>query len=332
MKEILEKLFTHQELSYEESFLLMKNIICQGKFNEAQLASFLTVFRMRSISVNELSGFRNALCSTQIPINLDEFAPMDIVGTGGDGKNTFNISTCASFVVAGAGYFVAKQGNHSASSICGASDVLAAHGIRFTDNISKLKRSLEQCKIAYLHAPLFNPAMQQVASVRKTLGIRTLFNLIGPLINPCRPHYLFLGVSDLILMRLYVHTLEQSGCDFSVVNSLDGYDEISLTGKFKIVNKYRESILNPSDIHLSKINPKDIFGGNMQQSATCIFDNILQNKATKAQTECVIANAAFAIQLRSPYLSINDCIEQARESLTSGKAWKTFIRFTELNS
>lgn len=229
MKEILDKLFQHATLSHDEARGLMGDIM-GGWFTDAQLAALMTVFRMRSVTAEELTGFREALLVTRVLVDLSEFQPIDIVGTGGDGKNTFNISTCACFVVAGAGYHVAKHGNYGASSVSGASNVMEAHGVRFTNDTDSLRRSMEGCGMAYLHAPLFNPAMRTVSGVRRDLGVRTLFNLLGPLVNPCLPACQLLGVATLRQMRLYVTVLDRLGIRFAVVNNLDGYDEISLTG------------------------------------------------------------------------------------------------------
>lgn len=330
MKEILIRLFAHEELSHEEARELMKGIT-QGKYNETQIASLLTVFQMRGVKVHELTGFRQALLDTRIPVDFADYQPIDIVGTGGDGKNTFNISTCACFVVAGAGYSVAKHGNYGATSVSGASNVMEQHGVRFTTDEARLKRSIETCDMAYLHAPLFNPAMKHVAGVRKALQVRTLFNLLGPLINPCQPAYQLLGVADLAQMRLYTNVLQQLGTGFAVVNNLDGYDEISLTDEFKVMTNRYETIYRPAELGFSLARQEELSGGKSPQEAAKIFDNVLQNRATKAQTECVLINASFAIQARNPEKTIEDCVAQARESLESGRAWKTFCKFVELN-
>ena len=227
MKEILYKLFEHQYLGRKEAREILQGIT-QGKYNDAQIASLITVFLMRSISVEELIGFREALLEMRIPVDLNEFGPIDIVGTGGDGKNTFNVSTCACFVVAGAGYPVVKHGNYGATSVSGASNVMEQHGVKFTADNDSLRRSLERCNIAYLHAPLFNRALKAVAPIRKALGVRTFFNMLGPLVNPVMPTYQLLGVYNLPLLRLYNYTYQESGTQFAVVHSLDGYDEIYL--------------------------------------------------------------------------------------------------------
>ena len=226
----------------------MKNITGE-KYNNTQIASLLTVFQMRGITVEELIGFREALLSTRVNVNLSEYKPIDIVGTGGDGKNTFNISTCACFVVAGAGYKVAKHGNYGSTSVSGASNVMEEHGVKFTNDNSRLRKSMDECGMVYMHAPLFNPAMKTVASVRKELGVRSIFNLLGPLVNPCIPAYQLLGVADLTLMRLYTNTLQRLGIGFAVVNNLDGYDEISLTDEFKVMTNRYETICKPSGKH-----------------------------------------------------------------------------------
>ncbi len=306
--------------------------ITRGRYNDTQIAALLTVFQMRGVKVDELIGFRDALLSTRIPIDLSAYQPIDIVGTGGDGKNTFNISTCACFVVAGAGYRVAKHGNYGATSVSGASNVMELHGVKFTNDAQRLIRSIENCNMAYLHAPLFNPAMKTVAAIRKALGVRTLFNLLGPLINPCLPAYQLLGVADLPQMRLYTNTLQRLGIGFAVVNNLDGYDEISLTDEFKVMTNRYETIYRPADLGFSIARQEELYGGDTPQEAARIFDNVLENRATKAQTDCVLINASFAIQAVEPMKRIEECVAIARESLESGKALKTFRKFIELNA
>ena len=289
--------------------------ITRGRYNDTQIAALLTVFQMRGVKVDELIGFRDALLSTRIPIDLSAYQPIDIVGTGGDGKNTFNISTCACFVVAGAGYRVAKHGNYGATSVSGASNVMELHGVKFTNDAQRLIRSIENCNMAYLHAPLFNPAMKTVAAIRKALGVRTLFNLLGPLINPCLPAYQLLGVADLPQMRLYTNTLQRLGIGFAVVNNLDGYDEISLTDEFKVMTNRYETIYRPADLGFSIARQEELYGGDTPQEAARIFDNVLENRATKAQTDCVLINASFAIQAVEPMKRIEECVAIARESL-----------------
>ena len=330
MKTILTRLFNHEELTAEESKQILLNI-SREMYSEAQIAALLTVFQMRSITVEELAGFREALMETRIPIDFAPYRPIDIVGTGGDGKNTFNISTCASFVVAGAGYKVAKHGNYGATSVSGASNVIEQHGVRFTNNPDILKRSMEECNIAYLHAQLFNPAMKFVGPVRKALGVRTLFNLLGPLVNPCQPAYQLLGVADLAQMRLYTNVFYRLGIDFAVVNSLDNYDEISLTDEFKVMTRHYERIYRPQTLGFSAVHPEELSGGACKEDAARIFDNILNNRAEAAQTQCVIVNAAFAIQVMEPEKKIEECIAIARESLESGRALKTLKKFIEIN-
>lgn len=330
MKTILTRLFNHEELTAEESRQILLNI-SRGMYPEAQIAALLTVFQMRGITVDELTGFREALMETRVPIDFAPYRPIDIVGTGGDGKNTFNISTCACFIVAGAGYKVAKHGNYGATSVSGASNVIEQHGVRFTNNPDILKRSMEECNIAYLHAQLFNPAMKTVGSVRKALGVRTLFNLLGPLVNPCKPAYQLLGVVDLSQMRLYTNVFYKLGIDFAVVNSLDNYDEISLTDEFKVMTRNYERIYRPQALGFSAVRPEELSGGACKEDAARIFDNVLNNRAEAAQTQCVIVNAAFAIQVMEPEKEIEECIAIARESLESGRALKTLKKFIEIS-
>ena len=287
---------------------------------------------MRNISVEELTGFREALLEMRIPIDLSEFKPIDIVGTGGDGKNTFNISTTSCFVVAGAGYHVVKHGNYGATSVSGASNVIEQHGVKFTNNVDKLRHSMETCRIAYLHAPLFNPALKAVAPVRKSLGVRSFFNMLGPLVNPVLPTYQLLGVYNLPLLRLYSYTYQESGTRFAVVHSLDGYDEISLTSEFKVVMPEKEKLYTPEMLGFSRATEADLYGGDTVAEAAKIFDNVLNNQATIAQKNCVITNSAFAIQVICPEKKLDTCLAEARESLESGKALQTFQKFIEVNS
>ena len=331
MKEILSRLFNHEELTSEETKQILLNIT-KEQYPQAQIAAMLTAFQMRGVTVDELIGFREALMETRVPVDFSPYKVIDIVGTGGDGKNTFNISTCACFVVAGAGYKVAKHGNYCATSVSGASNVIEQHGVRFTNDQSKLTRSLETCNIAYLHAQLFSPAMKFVGPVRKALGVRTVFNLLGPLVNPCRPTYQLLGVADLAQMRLYTQTLGRLGIDFAVVTSLDGYDEVSLTGEFKVTTRDREHIYHPKALGLPTVNPSELSGGKTKEEAAQIFDNVLRGTSTDAQKQVVVANAAVAISIMSPEKSLEECIAIARESLDSGHALQTLKKFIELNS
>lgn len=331
MKAILNRLFNHEELKSEETKEILLNIT-KEMYSEAQIAAMLTAFQMRGITVEELIGFREALMTTRIPVDFSPYRPIDIVGTGGDGKNTFNISTCACFIVAGAGYKVAKHGNYGATSVSGASNVIEQHGVRFTNNPDTLKRSIEECNIAYLHAQLFNPAMKFVGPVRKALKIRTIFNLLGPLVNPCKPTYQLLGVADLAQMRLYTNVFYKLGIDFAVVNSLDSYDEISLTDEFKVMTRHYEHIYRPQDLGFTAARPEELFGGACKEDAAKIFDNILNQRATAAQTQCVIVNAAFAIQVMEPQKSIEECIAIAHHSLKSGQALETLKKFIAINS
>ncbi|MDR3119576.1 MAG: anthranilate phosphoribosyltransferase [Mediterranea sp.] len=330
MKQILYKLFEHQYLGREEAREILQNIAL-GKYNDAQVASLLTVFLMRNISVEELCGFRDALQEMRTQVDLNQFEPIDIVGTGGDGKNTFNISTSACFTVAGAGYPVVKHGNYGATSVSGASNVMEQHGVKFTTNADVLRRSMDECKMAYLHAPLFNPAMKAVAPVRKALAVRTFFNMLGPLVNPALPKYQLLGVYSLPLLRLYSYAYQESQSRFAVVHSLDGYDEISLTGEFKVATNGNEKIYTPEDLGFKRYAEKELDGGSTPEDAACIFDSVMNNKATEAQTNAVVANAAFAIQVIEPQKPMEECIAIARESLESGKARNVLKRFLEIN-
>ena len=331
MKELLYKMFGHKSLSKEEAKQVLLNI-SDGRYNDSQLSAFMTVFLMRSITTEELAGFREAILERRVIVDLDCHDAIDIVGTGGDGKNTFNISTAACFVVAGAGYPVVKHGNYGATSVSGASNVMEQHGVQFTSDMSRLRKSMDMCNIAYLHAPLFNSAMKAVASVRKALGVRTFFNMLGPLVNPALPKYQLLGVYNLSLLRLYNYVFQGSDTRFAVVHGLDGYDEISLTGEFKVATSTTETIYTPESIGFNRYCEQDLDGGKSPDEAARIFDRVLQGEATPAQADCVIANAAFAIRVIEPEKSLADCIALARESMESGRALKTLKMFVELNS
>jgi anthranilate phosphoribosyltransferase len=324
-------LFEHRYLGRDEARRIL-NDIATGKYNDSQIASLITVFLMRNISVEELTGFRESLLEMRLPVDLSEYKPIDIVGTGGDGKNTFNISTTACFVLAGAGYHVVKHGNYGATSVSGASNVMEQHGVRFTTDTAKLRRSMDSCRIAYLHAPLFNPALKAVAPVRKSLGVRSFFNMLGPLVNPVVPAYQLLGVYNLPLLRLYSYTYQESATRFAVVHSLDGFDEISLTSEFKVSMPEKEKLYTPEMLGFARCRESDLDGGETAGEAAAIFDRVLENRATAAQRNCVVANAAFAIQVICPEKKIEACIAEAGEALESGRALQAFKTFLTLNT
>lgn len=329
MKQILNQLFNHQSLTRQEAAEVMTNIAA-GKYNESQIAAFISVYLMRSIELEEVIGFRNALLELALPMDLSEYDALDIVGTGGDGKNTFNISTASCFAVAGAGYKVAKHGNYGATSVSGSSNVLEYFGAKFTTDIDTIKRALEESGFAYLHAPFFNPAMKNVAPVRKNLGVRTFFNVLGPLISPVRPQYQCLGVYSLKMMRLYNYIYQSLGCQYSIVHSLDGYDEVSLTESCKVMSNMGEFIYTPEDLGFTKLKQEELWGGDTVDEAAKIFMNVLDNQATNAQRDAVIINSAFAIQTRTPFKPLEQCKAEAAESLSSGYAKNAFVKFLEI--
>lgn len=328
MKAILNRLFSHETLSPTESYEVLTSISA-GAHNPAQIASFLTVYMMRPITIAELSGFRQALLDLCIKVDLSDFETVDLCGTGGDGKNTFNISTLASLVVATCGVKVAKHGNYGVSSVSGSSNVMEALGVKFTNDESVIKRCLDKANLAILHAPLFHPAMKQVGPIRKELGVKTFFNLLGPLVNPSLPNHQLSGVFSLELARMYGYLLQETDVNFAVLHDLNGYDEISLTGNAKIISNASESIFSPSDFGLEKIQESDIFGGNSVAEAVSIFVNILEGKGTKAQNDVVCANAAMALELVGHRTKENS-FETAYEALRSGKALQTLYHIQEL--
>ena len=319
MKKILEKLFDHNYLEYEESKKVLKEISSK-KYNNSQVASFLTVFKMRNPSVQEIEGFRDALLDLCVKIDLSsDFETIDLCGTGGDGKNTFNISTISSFVVAGAGYKVTKHGNYGVSSSCGSSDVLQQLGIKLSNDDGYLKKCLDKGNFCYLHAPLFHPAMKNVASVRKELEFKTFFNILGPLVNPLQPKNQLCGVYNLEISRLYGYVFENSKKNYSILYSLDGYDEISLTSDFMKISRNDSTINSPDYFGFNKINPDEIKGGESIEDSASIFTKILENKATKSQTDVVLANSAIAIQTITNK-TIDECLSIAKQSIDSGSA------------
>ncbi len=333
MKEILCSLL-HQETLDRETARHIIVGITENRYSPEQIAALLTAIQMRGITVDELLGFRDGILETGVPALLDAPRYIDIVGTGGDGKNTFNISTCACFVVAGAGYKVAKHGNVAATSVSGASNVMQQHGVRFTNDMDVLNRSINEVGIVYLHAPLFACAMKFVAPVRKSLPFPTLFNLLGPLVNPSRPKAQLLGVANLDQMRLYGSVFQKIAIDYGIVNAIDGYDEISLTGDFKVTTNDYTRVFSPSDLGLPVAKQGDLCGqpASTKEDAARVFDAVLDNQATESQKNAVLANAAFAIQvMESGKKSIEDCLAVARESLESGRAMATLKKFIELN-
>ena len=332
MKDILNRMLNHESLSREEMKEILVGITHSDYPNE-QITALLTALQMRGVTVDELLGFRDGILETGVhaPLKCDRY--IDVVGTGGDRKNTFNISTTSCFVIAGAGYKVAKHGNYAATSTSGASNVIAHHGIKFTNDIDRLNRSINECGIVYLHAQLFASAMKFVGPIRKALQFPTIFNLLGPIVNPSQPQCQLLGVANLDQMRLYNNVYQKIGIDYGIVNSIDGYDEISLTGDFKVTTNNYERIFHPQDLGFQIIKPEELVAGATEDEAAQIFDSVLENRCLPGQKEVVLANAAFAIQvLERGQKSIDECIAIARESIESGAALRTFKKFAELNS
>lgn len=329
MKSTLNRLIRHEQLSKEEARQMII-YIAEGKYNSSQIASFLTVYIMRSISLSELEGFREALLELCIAVDLSEFETIDLCGTGGDEKDTFNISTLSSFVTAGAGIHVAKHGNYGVSSGCGSSNVLEHLGIRFSNDEAFLKGCMEQAGICILHAPLFHPAMKNVAPVRKDLGVKTFFNMLGPLVNPSFPKYQLTGVFNLELARLYHYLFQKTEQQVTVLYDLKGYDEISLTGPTKALSKNSERVLTPADFGVESLLASDISGGSNIASSAEIFMNVIQNKGTQAQQNVICANAGMAIATVFN-LSPIEGFEKAKESLQSGKALHALTTLQELS-
>lgn len=323
MKEILQYLFDQKTLTKMDAKQVLRNI-AEGKYNDQEIAAFISVYLMRSITVDELAGFRDALLELCTPIDLSEFNTIDVCGTGGDEKNTFNISTLTSFVVAGAGEKVAKHGNYSVSSASGSSNVLEYYGYKFSSDSEKLRREIDAYNICFLHAPLFNPAMKNVAPVRKSLRIKTFFNMLGPMVNPSFPQNQLAGVFSLDVARLYNYIYQDSDKNYCVIHALDGYDEISLTGPFKVFTRQSERTVTPSDMGFETIQAHEIYGGESVEEAAGIFMDILEGRGTLAQNNAIIANAAYALYCMDETKALDSCIERATDSLRSGSAGKAF--------
>jgi len=331
MKQYLLRLIDGETLSREDTHQIMLGIT-QEQYNDNQIAALLMALQSRSVAVDELLGFRDGLLETGKSMDFSDYNSLDIVGTGGDGKNTFNISTCSAFVIAGAGYKVTKHGNGGSSSVSGASDVLKGHGVKFTDDPDVLRRSLEETNICYFHAPLFAYGMKFVGPIRRALAVPTCFNLLGPLVNPCHPRSSFHGTANQAQLRLYVAAHQKIGDNFGVVTSYDGYDEISLTSGFRLVTNSFEKVFTPKDLGFNYVEPSDIYGGSTAEDARKIFDAVLDGTASAAQKSVILANAACGISIIDRNLSVEDSVEIARESLESGKALETFRKFVSINS
>lgn len=319
----MKKLFDYQKLNKAEAKEMLVNI-SSGKLNDAQIAAFITIYLMRPISVEELAGFREALLELCIPVDLEGIETIDVCGTGGDSKNTFNISTLSAIVLAAGGYKVTKHGNVGVSSASGSSDVLQHLGYQFTNDVDVLKTQLDKSNFCYFHAPLFHPALKTVGAIRKQLGMKTFFNMLGPLVNPAQPKYQLTGVFSLELARLYQYLLQQIPAkQFAIVYALDGYDEVSLTCDFKLKTNQKELLLSPQDIGKQILKAVELFGGNTIEEAAKIFMTILNGEGTRAQNDVVAVNTGLAIHCIKPQVSLIDCIAEAEEILLSKKALKT---------
>jgi anthranilate phosphoribosyltransferase len=325
----LKRLFDYNTLTKSEAREILVNITNES-YSKSEVVAFLSVFMMRSVTVEELSGFRDGLLEQCKKVDLSEFNTIDMCGTGGDGKNTFNISTLASLVVAGAGYKVAKHGNAGVSSACGSSNVMECIGYKFTDDNDLLKKQIDKAGICFLHAPLFHPAMKAVGPIRRELGIKTFFNMLGPMVNPSNPQNQLVGVFSLELARIFQYIYQQTDKNFCIVHSIDGYDEVSLTNAFKVISHKGEKLLTPADVNLPKNKPEDIFGGNTVDESAGIFKKILAGEGSEAQNNAVLINAALAIETIDQGLTFNQSMEKAVNSLKSGKALKVLQILLEI--
>jgi anthranilate phosphoribosyltransferase len=329
MKKILQHLFEHKTLSQQQSKEVMLNI-AKGVYNDTEITAFITVYLMRSITIDELQGFRDGLLELAVPVHLNGHKVIDIVGTGGDGKNTFNISTLACFIVAGAGKKVAKHGNYGATSVSGASNVMEFLGYKFKNHSDQLTKEIEETNFCFLHAPLFHPALKAVGQIRKNIGFRTFFNMLGPMVNPANPEYQLVGVYNLEMARIYNYLLQQTGKPFTIIHGLDGYDEISLTNDTKVITQKGEKVLSAEELGKRTVSAADITGGSSAEDAAKIFLNILKGKGTWAQNAVVLANASMALQCTGGYETYDEAYNGAVESLESGKAYQQLEKLISL--
>jgi anthranilate phosphoribosyltransferase len=329
MKKILQHLFEHKTLSQQQAKEVMLNI-AKGVYNDTEITAFITVFLMRSITIDELQGFRDGLLELAVPVNLNGYDVIDIVGTGGDGKNTFNISTLACFIVAGAGKKVAKHGNYGATSVSGASNVMEYLGYKFKNHSDQLKKEIEETNFCFLHAPLFHPALKAVAQIRKNIGFRTFFNMLGPMVNPANPKYQLVGVYNLEMARIYNYLLQQGGRSFTIIHGLDGYDEISLTNDTKVITQNGEKVLSAEELGKRTVSAVDIAGGNTVEEAANTFLKILKGKGSWAQNAVVLANASMALQCTGGYDNYDEAYNAAVESLEGGKAYEQLQKLISL--
>ena len=329
MKEIFNELIDHRSLTKDTARSVLVEL-ASGKYNPSQMAAFMTVYMMRSITVDELQGFRDAMLELCVPARFEQ-PVMDVCGTGGDGKNTFNISTLSSFVVAAAGQPVAKHGNYGVSSACGSSNLLEYFGYKFTADMDKLRRSLDHANICFMHAPLFHPAMRNVAPIRKELGVKTFFNMIGPMANPALPGRQLVGVFSLELARQYGYLYQNTDKRFVILHALDGYDEVSLTGAFKYFSNAGEKVLEPADMKLPRLSPEDISGGATVEESARVFMRILEGQGTPAQEAAVVANAGMALYAANQEAGLLSALDRAREALKGGHALRAFKSLMDLN-
>jgi anthranilate phosphoribosyltransferase len=329
MKKILNYLFEHKSLSREQAKEVLLNI-SKSMYSESEMTAFITVYLMRSITIEELQGFRDALMELCVPVNLSAYDVMDIVGTGGDGKDTFNISTLSCFIVAGTGNKVAKHGNYGASSISGSSNVMEQIGYKFKNDVSVLEKEIEASNICFLHAPLFHPALKVVGPIRKSLKIRTFFNMLGPMVNPALPKYQLVGVYSLEMARIYNYLLQQNAAAFTIIHSLDGYDEISLTGDTKVITQAGEKVMTAEQLGKRMVNAVDIQGGDTVEASAKIFMDILKGKGTWSQNAVVLANSAMALQCTGKYTTYEACYQLAVESLEGGKAYEALQKLIKV--
>ncbi len=328
MRGRLDDIVSGKRLCSSEAKALMLDVLGEAG-NGSQLAALLALLRLRGVTADELEGFCQAVLELSTPVDLGGEEVVDVCGTGGDGKGSFNISTTVAFVLAGSGCRVAKHGNYAVSSTCGSSNVLEELGVPLLASRDALLRSLERAGVCFLHAPLFHPALKRAAPVRRELGFRTVFNMLGPLVSPASPTFQMAGVYDREALRLYGHVLRSRGISFVAFVSSDGHDEVTLTAPLSVVSRDGEAELVPGDFGLPQAQPSALAAGANTAESAAIVRRILEGRGTKAQEDVVCAGAGLALRHLRGKLPLQDYVEAARESIASGRALRALELSTE---
>jgi len=321
----LKKILRQEQLNINESEAFI-HAIANDEFSEVELGGILTAIQMRGLTLDEFKGFRNALESYADRVSLYTNEAIDVCGTGGDGKDTFNISTTTAFILSAMGYKVIKHGNYGVSSICGSSNVLEYLGFNFTKDEQVLNQQLEKQNICFIHAPLFHPVLKKVAPVRKQLGVGTFFNAMGPLLNPIQPKFQLTGTYSLELAKIYQVLLRDKRQSFKVVYALDRYDELTLTADARVLGNNSDEILNANSFGVEVTSPENLKGGSIEQSAN-MLRSILGGHASEELINVVASNTALGMSCFHPEKQYKILFEEAKAFISSGQAIKFHKQF-----